>query len=44
MAHDDADKDAEWDTAKLAVSELPDTSTICAHLARLFHTPSVSRY
>jgi hypothetical protein len=36
MAHNDTDKNAEWDTLRmelmdtLAVSELPDTSMTCA--------------
>jgi hypothetical protein len=48
MAHDETDKDAEWDTLRmelmdtLAVSELPDTSMTCATLRALFDILSIN--
>ena len=48
MAHEDTDKDAEWDTLRmelmdtLAVSELPDTSMTCATLRALLDILSIN--
>ena len=47
MAHDDTDRDAEWDTLRmelidtLAVSELADVSMICATLRALLDVLSI---
>ena len=48
MAHDDADRDAEWNTLRmelmdtLAVSELPDTSMTRATLRALLDILSIN--
>ena len=47
MAHDDTDKDAEWDTLRMELmdtlaSELPDTSMTCATLRALLDILSIN--
>jgi hypothetical protein len=48
MAHDETDKDAEWDILRiqlmdtLAVSELPDTSMTCSTLRALLDILSIN--
>jgi len=48
MAHDDTDRDTEWDILRmelmntLAVSELPDTSMTCATLRALLDVLSIN--